>query len=65
MIKSIGFVLLVGTCGNDACDAIPVTEKIWPTEQVCMQVLEHMQKRYPNEIFYCEEVLRNESTEHY
>lgn len=27
MIKSTGFVLLVGTCGNDACDAIPVTEK--------------------------------------
>ncbi|ENS2883953.1 hypothetical protein ACEZ5U_004509, partial [Shigella sonnei] len=54
MIKSIGFVLLVGTCGNDACDAIPVTEKIWPTEQVCIQVMERIQKRYPSEIFYCE-----------
>ncbi|EIF5180180.1 hypothetical protein K5030_005242, partial [Escherichia coli] len=47
MIKSIGFVLLVGTCGNDACDAIPVTEKIWPTEQACMQVMERIQKHYP------------------
>ncbi|MBB8029354.1 hypothetical protein HEL23_027010, partial [Escherichia coli] len=55
-----GFVLLVGTCGNDACDAIPVTEKIWPTEQTCMQVQERLQKRYPGEVFYCEEVLRNE-----
>nr|WP_249923775.1 hypothetical protein [Escherichia coli] len=27
MVKSTGFVQLVGTCGNDACDAIPVTEK--------------------------------------
>ena len=60
MIKSIGFVLLVGTCGSDACDAIPATEKIWPTEQTCMQVMERIQKRYPGEIFYCEEVLRNE-----
>ncbi|AXD06243.1 hypothetical protein LFZ28_20325 [Salmonella enterica subsp. enterica serovar Milwaukee str. SA19950795] len=65
MIKSVGFLLLVGTCGRDACDAIPVTEKIWPTEQACMQVMERIKKRYPNEIFYCEEVLRNESTEHY
>ncbi|HAM3727880.1 TPA: hypothetical protein IBL10_002260 [Escherichia coli] len=60
MVKSTGFVQLVGTCGNDACDAIPVTEKIWSTEQTCMQVQERLQKRYPGEVFYCEEVLRNE-----
>ena len=60
MLMTIGFVLLVGTCGQDACDAIPVSEKLWPTKQSCLQVLTQMQKRYSDEIFYCEEVLRNE-----
>ena len=34
----IGFVLLVSACGHDACDALPVTEHIYPTQAAC----EHM-----------------------
>ncbi|MCW0137431.1 hypothetical protein OIU92_27280 [Escherichia coli] len=35
MIESVGFVLLVGTCGNDACDAIPVTENLAHRAGMC------------------------------
>lgn len=36
----IGFVLLFSPCGKDACEWVPVTEKIYPTVQACQRVID-------------------------
>lgn len=57
----IGFVLLVSPCGHDACDALPVSERIYPTKDECDQVKEAIQSRRPRAVLYCSEVFRSEN----
>ncbi|WP_029686408.1 hypothetical protein [Tatumella saanichensis] len=59
----IGFVLLVSACGNDACDALPVSEKIYPDHASCQQMIDRLHKVRPRVFLLCGEVLRNEQTE--
>ncbi len=40
----IGFVLLVSACGHDACDALPVSERIYPTKVACEQMADRIHK---------------------
>ncbi|WP_195918350.1 hypothetical protein [Erwinia sorbitola] len=54
----IGFVLLVSACGYDACDALPVSEHIYPTRSACEQMAERILKRRPNVVLLCGEVYR-------
>lgn len=56
----IGFVLLFSLCGKDACERVPVTEKIYPTQQNCQQVADELKKRRPHYEFSCGEVYRKE-----
>lgn len=60
MLEIIGFVLLVSACGDDACDALPVTDDIY-SKQECEIRLEYIQKKRPNLVFFCSEVLRQSS----
>ncbi|MFH2331167.1 hypothetical protein ABK654_13965 [Morganella morganii] len=57
MLETIGFVLLVSTCGDDACEALPVTEDIY-TRHECELRLKYIAKRRPNLYFMCNEVMR-------
>lgn len=57
MLETIGFVLLVSTCGGDACEALPVTEDIY-TKHECEHRLKYIAKRRPNLYFMCNEVMR-------
>ncbi|CND82015.1 Uncharacterised protein [Yersinia nurmii] len=54
----IGFVLLVSTCGIDACDALPVSEDIYPTRQECLAVAAKIHQRRPDVVLLCGEVHR-------
>ena len=54
----IGFVLLVSTCGHDACDALPVSEKIYPTKIVCENMASRIRKVRPDVVLICGEVHR-------
>lgn len=54
----IGFVLLVSACGHDACDALPVSEHIYPTRTACEQMAERLHERRPNAVLLCGEVYR-------
>lgn len=54
----IGFVLLVSACGYDACDALPVSEHIYPTRYACEEMAERILKRRPNVVLMCGEVYR-------
>ncbi|EEL2519055.1 hypothetical protein G9I05_005028 [Salmonella enterica] len=56
----IGFVLLFSPCGKDACEWVPVTEKIYQTRQNCQQVAGELKKRRPHYEFSCGEVYRGE-----
>lgn len=56
----IGFVLLVSPCGHDACDALPVSERVYSTQAECEQVKEAIQLRRPHAVLYCSEVYRPE-----
>ncbi len=56
----IGFVLLFSPCGKDACEWVPVTEKIYQTRQKCQQVADELKKRSPQYEFSCGEVYRGE-----
>lgn len=56
----IGFVLLFSPCGHDACEWVPVTEKIYPARQDCRQVADELKKRRPQYEFSCGEVYRGE-----
>lgn len=54
----IGFVLLISSCGFDACDALPVTDDIYPTQSECQAVSTRLQERKPNAVLMCSEVYR-------
>lgn len=58
----IGFVLLVSACGYDACDALPVSEHIFPTQVACEQMAGRVHQRRPDAVLLCGEVHRNEGT---
>ncbi|CRY53610.1 MULTISPECIES: hypothetical protein [Yersinia] len=55
----IGFVLLVSTCGMDACEALPVTDDIYSTRHECMAVALRLHERRPDVVLICGEVYRN------
>lgn len=54
----IGFVLLLSTCSHDACDALPVSERIYPTKLTCEYMAYRIHKIRPNIILLCGEVHR-------
>lgn len=54
----IGFVLLISSCGIDACDAPPVTEDIYPTQSECQQISTLIKERKPDAVLMCSEVYR-------
>lgn len=54
----IGLVLLVSSCGLDACDALPVTEDIYPTQSECLTTSALIKERRPNVVLMCSEVYR-------
>ncbi|ENY0584026.1 hypothetical protein ACFVC1_004825 [Salmonella enterica] len=56
----IGFVLLVNPCGHDACEWVPVTERVYTTKQKCQQMADELKKRRPGYEFSCGEVYRGE-----
>lgn len=58
----IGFVLLVSACGHDACDALPVSEHIFPTQVACEQMADRIHQRRPDAVLLCGEVHRNDGT---
>lgn len=54
----IGFVLLVSSCGFDTCDALPVTEDIYPTQSECLTISTLIKERRPSAVLVCGEVYR-------
>lgn len=60
MLTLIGFVLLVSPCGHDACDALPVSERVYPTKAECDKVKEAIQLRRPHAVLYCDAAYRPE-----
>ena len=54
----IGFALFVSACGFDACDALPVTDDVYPTHQECQQMLNAIHEHRPNVVLMCSEVYR-------
>lgn len=54
----IGFVLLVSSCFNDSCNALPVTEDIYPTQSECTITLARIKERSPIAVLMCGEVYR-------
>jgi hypothetical protein len=54
----IGFVLLVSACGYDACEALPVSERIYPTKVDCETMENRIHKVRPNVVLLCGEVHR-------
>lgn len=54
----IGFVLLVSSCGIDACDALPVTEYIYSTQSECLTISTLIKERRPSAVLMCSEVYR-------
>ncbi|CQR02765.1 Uncharacterised protein [Yersinia mollaretii] len=54
----IGFVLLISSCGFDACDALPVTEDIYPTQSECLTTSALIKERSPDVVLMCSEVYR-------
>lgn len=58
----IGFVLLVSACGHDACDALPVSEHIFPDKKACEQMADRIHQRRPNAVLLCGEVYRDRQT---
>ncbi|CFB66723.1 hypothetical protein [Yersinia enterocolitica] len=55
----IGFVLLVSTCGMDACEALPVTDDVYATRHECMAVAARLHQRRPDVVLICGEVYRH------
>ncbi|ELI3162093.1 hypothetical protein Q8D20_004836, partial [Salmonella enterica] len=45
---------------KDACEWVPVTEKIYPTVQACQRVMDELKVRQPHYEFSCGEVYRGE-----
>ncbi|MDH7588527.1 hypothetical protein [Serratia bockelmannii] len=56
----IGFVLLVSPCGHDACDALPVSERIYSSFDQCERMREAIQLRRPRAVLYCDGVYNTE-----
>lgn len=54
----IGFVLLITSCFNDSCNALPVTEDIYPTQSECQVVSTQLKERRPDAVLVCGEVYR-------
>ncbi|CNL10350.1 Uncharacterised protein [Yersinia frederiksenii] len=54
----IGFVLLISSCGFDACEALPVTEDIYPTQSECQQISTLIKERRTDAVLMCGEVYR-------
>lgn len=54
----IGFVLLITSCFNDSCNALPVTKDIYPTQSECLTVSTRLKERRPNAVLMCSEVYR-------
>lgn len=54
----IGFVLLISSCGFDSCDALPVTEDIYPTQSECLTISTLIKERKPDAVLVCSEVYR-------
>lgn len=54
----IGFVLLITSCFNDSCNALPVTEDIYPTQSECQAVSTLIKECRPNAVLMCSEVYR-------
>lgn len=54
----IGFVLLASSCGFDVCDALPVTEDIYPTQSECQQISTLIKERRTDVVLICSEVYR-------
>ncbi|MGT3827039.1 hypothetical protein ACUUMB_15065 [Enterobacter kobei] len=52
----IGFVLLVSPCGHDACEYIPVTERIYPQYMACDQMRSRLLSVRPSAVLTCSEV---------
>ncbi|EXU77090.1 hypothetical protein [Erwinia mallotivora] len=59
----IGFVLLVSACGHDACDALPVSEHLFPTRAACQRIADRIHERRPGAVLMCGEVWRNQGSE--
>ncbi|AJJ20125.1 MULTISPECIES: hypothetical protein [Yersinia] len=59
----IGFVLLVSTCGMDACEALPVTDDVYTTRHECMEVAARIHARRPDVILLCGEVYRQSDSD--
>lgn len=55
----IGFVLLVSSCFNDSCDALPVTEDVYPTKSECLTISTLIKERKPDVVLMCSEVYRS------
>ncbi|CNL89106.1 Uncharacterised protein [Yersinia enterocolitica] len=56
----IGFALFVSACGFDACDALPVTDDIYPTRFEYQQVINAIHVRRPNAVLICSKVYRGD-----
>ncbi|CFQ48944.1 Uncharacterised protein [Yersinia similis] len=54
----IGFVLLITSCFNDSCDALPVTEYIYPTQSECLTISALIKERRTDVVLTCGEVYR-------
>lgn len=54
----IGFVLLITSCFNDSCNALPVTEDIYPTQSECLTTSALIKERRPSVVLMCSEVYR-------
>lgn len=56
----VGFALFVSACGLDACEALPVSDDIYPTQQACQQMLDAMHERRPHVVLMCGEIYEDE-----
>ncbi|WP_034912652.1 MULTISPECIES: hypothetical protein [Erwinia] len=59
----IGFVLLVSACGNDACEALPISEHLFPSREVCERMAARIKERRPNAVLLCGEVYRSHGSD--
>lgn len=57
----MGYVLLFNPCGTDACEWVPVTEKVYQQIQACEQVSDELKMRRPQYEFRCGEVYRSDN----
>ncbi|MEC5321560.1 hypothetical protein VSX61_21990, partial [Brenneria populi subsp. brevivirga] len=48
----IGFLLLVSACGHDACDALPVSERVMQLDE-CQKWITLIHEKRPATVLYC------------